>query len=228
MTTWDPTKHPHGVHGHWANVGGTKTGRKKVDRSVEEGRGAIGYGPAAFKPPSSASTRRARKEKVAGSARSAVATYNKLDRGQPTTFSERDNISYQSPKSRDRAMATRGTVIMPRREAVRSQAHVAKLFAGDGREARVGIKKTFTGKTVVVRSGFRSPGVRRNFDAAPKKSARSIMSKPAAKPSTPQQYTRSQLTLKSDAWMRDRLKERGVTIPKGARTKALVNLLAGD
>lgn len=226
MTIWDPTKHPHGVHGHWANVGGAKGGRKKVDRSVKGGRGAIGYGPAAFKPQASASTRRARKEKVAGSARSAVATYNKLDRGEPTTFQERDRISYQSPKSRDRAMAARGTVIMPRRDAVRSQVHVAKLFAGDGREARVGIKKTFTGKTVVVRGGFKSRGVTRHFDAAPKKSARSAMSKPSMP--AHKQYTRSQLTLKSDAWMRDQLTARGVAIPKGARTKVLVALLAGD
>jgi hypothetical protein len=235
VTSWDPTKHPHGVHGHWATVGGTKGGRKKVDRSVLEGRGVVGRGPNAFKPAAPAASRRTAKNSVTGSVRDVRTAYAKHESGQKLSFHERESISYQAPKLRDAQTARTGSPIMPRAEAIRRDAAIGQR---DQRPRRTRVKQTFTGKKVADRSGL---GLRENGNGvfardqrvhglASKRSARTVMSGAPAKPaaSAHPQYTRRQLSLKTDAWMRDQLNARGTPVPKGARTKVLTGLLASD
>lgn len=236
MTKWDPSLHPHGVHGHWATVGGTKGGRKKVDRSAEN---RYSRNINAFKPRKSAAEARTEKERVPSKVRDINAIYRKHEAGT-ATFSDKEKISWSSPQKRAEQTRKTGSPIKSKADAI----HTARSYARQGiADDRTSIKKTFTGKKIVVRGDHKHmdvpvegrPGsthmvfdrrVRRAF--ADPKSARKLMSaKPAASPAH-KQYTRSQLTLKSDAWMRDQLAARGVAIPKGARTKVLVALLAGD
>lgn len=195
MAKWDPSLHPHGVHGQWATAGGTKGGRKKVDRSVETGRGVLGRGPAAFTP-----TRRgesaARKEVAdqVTAAHTVHGAYSMRDlNGGRSTYKQAQITEYQAPYKRAKAIRQTGSPAKPIRESLRQRVggtrYEQRAARGRG-EQRIGLKRTFGGKAVIVRG---SPArTREAHDVADlngvklvgrgrglkKKSARSLMANP--------------------------------------------------
>lgn len=195
MAKWDPAKHPHGVHGHWATVGGTKTGRKKVDRSVDSGRGVVGRGPAAFTPSrrSESAARRDVADQV-NAAHTVHAAYHMRDlNGGHSNYRQAQITEYQAPAKRARAIRETGSPAKPIREALDQRVGGVRYNQRSERgraQQRIGLKKTFTGKTVVVRgTPARSREAHEVEDLAgvtligrgrglKKKSARSLMAKP--------------------------------------------------
>lgn len=191
MTKWEPNLHPHGVHGQWATVGGTKSGRKKVDRSVGEGRGPVGRSINAFQPPQPAAQARARKERVPAKVRGINAAYKKISAGTATQ-GDKESVSWASPRKRAEQTRKTGSPVKDKADAI----HTARAYNRPGiAYDRTTIKKTFTGKKYAVRGDYRNvevplpgrPGsthevadrrVRRAFPVK-KKSARKLM---AAKP----------------------------------------------
>lgn len=221
--SFDPAKHPRGFHGRFGSGG--SGGRKKVDRSLEN-RGAA---PSASSVTGrvDASTARQRKERAPTKARAVRGLYDKHASGR-ATYQEREAISFQAPKLRDAQTAKTGSPVRPREQAiaaVREQTHGAR---SGFRSPRTSVKTTFAGKTAVVRGEDRpGPKVHRVPTASQKKSARGLMSSKPATPAVHRQYTAGQLSLKTDAALRDILTSRGTPVPKGARTKTLVGLIVG-
>lgn len=247
MTKWDPSLHPHGVHGHWATVGGKKTGRKKVNRSgSEEGaRGVMGHGPSAFKERTSATERRERLQRI----RKSQEIFHK----DPNTLTTREQsnagLEHEPWKMNRRTPpALTGRRKIPLMEAKKSEARVTggrastPLRITQGHRTEI-VHDPRTGKARVRRGdrpevphptkGF-VPDllIHRRIKEKPtaRTTARKLMSAPKPTKAAPahKQYTHKDLSLFTNAWMRDRLKERGVAIPKGANTKILTSLLASD
>lgn len=109
-------------------------------RSVTRSASAGGRSAAAFKPPVPASRVRAGKAKIKDVA--------DLSRGvrAPRSRSEREMLEYASPKKIREAVAKTGTARMPRKEAIKANVSVAKLFQGRTPAGPRTVTTTFTGK----------------------------------------------------------------------------------
>jgi hypothetical protein len=218
------TFHPdelRGFHGRWSKGGGwKKVDRSDVHESIARRRAQVKVGA------------RGRKSALTGQAREVHTAFDQRAAGRPLTVRQQHLTEHAATQGQgsfwDRmrqANADRASGIAhpkTRRESLSTartvhEADYGGLHVGRG-GARTGVKQSFAGKAVAVRG--RPPVAMKSA----KKPARTLMPKP---PTGHQQYTRKQLALKTDAWMRDQLKARGIAIPKGARTRVLTDLLAG-
>lgn len=117
---WDAAKHLRGYHGRFA--GG-------VD--VSETRNTGVRAAAAFQPPKSAASKRARLQRI----RDAVSVFNRDPK--TLTYKERGKVEWQSPTKIAEQLALTGDTRMPRREGMRRE---AGLTGGRTRGARSYIK----------------------------------------------------------------------------------------
>lgn len=78
MASWDPAKHPHGVHGHWAGVGGR---HRTVNRVAVE-RKPEARGTAAFRSHRTESAARRRYARITGAARAVDEAWTQQRRGE--------------------------------------------------------------------------------------------------------------------------------------------------
>lgn len=101
----------------------------------------------------SESSARARYSRLTDTAHSVHSAYSQRQMGMRLRMDDRALIEYQSPRSRDAAMARTGTVVMPTGEALRLNLGVVRS-GQRGAAGRVGSKRTLAGKAVAVRSPF--------------------------------------------------------------------------
>lgn len=149
--TFDPAKHARGFHGRFAPGGGEAVQRFRAgglsrmritrETTVEHVR-AGNRGSGAFRGGMSAAAVRARKEHI----RARV----EVPRGvrPPRTAEERESIQYASPRKIAEAIAKTGSSRMPREEAIRREAHLAR---GIRQVKTTGVQTTFGGKKRRVR-----------------------------------------------------------------------------
>lgn len=127
-----------------------RTGRLRVDVSeshrIETARSGR-RSDAAFHPPTPVAIRRARKDAVTGSVVEVRDVYAK----EPSerSWREKQLISWQSPRKIAEQRALTGDTLMPRPEAIRREASLARMSGH--RMPRTEMRRTFTGKPVIRR-----------------------------------------------------------------------------
>ena len=139
---FDASKHPRGFHGHFGIA----------SRSHDIPYSAPHRGPGAASVRLSALAERARKLQI--------RQQTEVARGirPPANFRERIDLEYASPRKIAEAVARQGNALRPK-FGPEGSLHTARWKAGGFRTnagGTVGTRKTFTGKTIRVRSTGRA------------------------------------------------------------------------